>query len=181
MFATSLAVMPLNSPARIILVTVFSTTAWNEIWKGYKDLKESEVKRSTQKNASEVGALTLITGCAGGFIKPSTFSQRKEAQTLSHFWSSCRVSRQHLWQTLLKWVHQSKRNGPIQPGTDQLNGHLRDRVNSGKTEFSYPYNVWGQHITLHITIYMEYIITPEKKGDLIDQMPKMQAKLLCLK
>lgn len=45
--------------------------------------KVSEEKKSRQKNASEVGELTLITGYAGSFIKPSTFSHRKEAQTLS--------------------------------------------------------------------------------------------------
>lgn len=80
-FVTSLAVILLNGPAPAILVTVFSTAAWNEVWKGYKDLKEREIKKSRQKNASEVRVLTLITGCTGSFSKPSLFSHGKEVQT----------------------------------------------------------------------------------------------------
>lgn len=80
-FATSLAVILLNGPAPAILVMFFSTAAWKEVRKCYEDLKEREINKSRQKNASEVRALTLIMGCAGSFSKPSLFSHGKEVQT----------------------------------------------------------------------------------------------------
>lgn len=159
---------------------VFSTAAWNEIWKGYKDLKEREGKKSRQKNTSEVGALTLNTGCAGIFSKPSLFSHGKEAQTPSPvpavaaecpekicgklFWNECISQRGMLSHSV--------------PEPTQLNGHLRHLLNSGKLN-SIDIMFWGS--ILLSTYYLQgiYSYTGKKWGDLVHQVPKMKAKLMC--
>lgn len=113
---------------------VFSTAAWNEIWKGYKDLKEREEKKSRRKNTSEVGALTLNTGCAGIFSKPSLFSHGKEAQTLSPVPAVAAECPEKICGKLF-WNEYISQRGMLLhsvPEPTQLNGHLRHLVNSGK-------------------------------------------------